>query len=242
MSLELEQVVVDALDPVALGEWWATALGWIVVDGDPEEFEIRPAPDEVPGLLFARVPEPKSSKNRVHLDLTSQSLDDQAAIVERLSAAGATRADIGQGEQTWVVMRDPEGNEFCVLAPNERFHGLGALAAIVMDSQDPAAVALFWAAATGWEMEPPDDHGDIGLRNPARPAPYLDIIRVPEEKVLKNRLHLDLRPDDRDAEVARLVGLGATRADVGQGEQSWVVLRDPEGNELCVLGSTVLNS
>jgi hypothetical protein len=60
---------------------------------------------------------------------------------------------------------------------------------------------------------------------------------VREPKTMKNRLHLDLRPDDRDAAVARLIELGATRADIGQGEQSWVVLRDPEGNEFCVLSS-----
>src|SRR5262245_25892613 len=132
MSLELEQVVIDATDPVALGQWWAAALGWVVVNDDPDEYEIRPSPDELPGLLFARVPEPKTMKDRVHLDLTSQSLDDQTAIVERLLAKGATRADIGQGEQTWVVLRDPEQNEFCVLAPNEKTIGHGALAAIAI--------------------------------------------------------------------------------------------------------------
>jgi hypothetical protein len=60
---------------------------------------------------------------------------------------------------------------------------------------------------------------------------------VPDRKQTKNRLHLDYRPDDRDLEVERLLVLGATRADVGQGERSWIVLADPEGNEFCVLGS-----
>jgi hypothetical protein len=60
---------------------------------------------------------------------------------------------------------------------------------------------------------------------------------VPEQKTIKNRLHLDFRPDDRDAEVDRLLALGATRADVGPGDDAWVVLADPEGNEFCVLGS-----
>ena len=80
---------------------------------DPEEFEIRPAPDRPPGLLFVRVPEPKTLKNRLHLDFRP---DDRDAAVARLLDLGATRADIGQGEQTWVVLRDPEGNEFCVLS------------------------------------------------------------------------------------------------------------------------------
>jgi predicted enzyme related to lactoylglutathione lyase len=113
MTLEWEQVVVDAADPVELGRWWAAALEWVVVNDDPEEFEIRPTPDQMPGLLFARVPEPKTIKNRLHLDFRP---DDRDAAVDRLLELGAARADIGQGEQSWVVLRDPEGNEFCVLS------------------------------------------------------------------------------------------------------------------------------
>ena len=112
MALEWEQTIVDALDPVALGRWWRDALGWMVVNDDPEEFEIRPTPDRLPGLLFARVPERKSIKNRLHLDFRP---DDRDAEVERLLGLGATRVDVGQGRQTWVVLADPEGNEFCVL-------------------------------------------------------------------------------------------------------------------------------
>jgi Glyoxalase-like domain len=121
MALEWEQVIVDATDPVALGRWWADALDWVVVNDDPEEFEIRPAPDRLPGLLFARVPEPKTLKNRLHLDFRP---DDRDAEVARFLDLGATRADVGQGEQTWVVLSDPEGNEFCVLAgaPDRRPH------------------------------------------------------------------------------------------------------------------------
>lgn len=113
MRLRWEQVVVDARDPVALGRWWAEALGWVVVEDDPDEFEIRPAPEQTPGLLFVAVPEGKTGKNRWHPDFVPE---DQAQEVERLLALGARRADVGQGEHTWVVLADPEGNEFCVLA------------------------------------------------------------------------------------------------------------------------------
>jgi hypothetical protein len=113
VSLEWEQTIVDAQDPVALGRWWERALGWVVVNDDPEEFEIRPAPERLPGLLFARVAEPKQGKNRLHLDLRP---DDRDAEVERLVALGARHADIGQGDESWVVLADPEGNEFCVLS------------------------------------------------------------------------------------------------------------------------------
>jgi hypothetical protein len=112
VSLEWEQTTVAARDPVALGNWWREALGWIVVNDDSDAFEIRPAADRLPGLLFVRVPEQKTIKNRLHLDFRP---DDRDAEVERLRGLGATRADVGQGEQSWIVLADPEGNEFCVL-------------------------------------------------------------------------------------------------------------------------------
>ena len=112
MSLEWEQVVVDAGDPVALGRWWAAALGWVVTIDTADEFEIRPAPDQLPGLIFVPVADQKTVKNRLHLDFRP---DDQTAEGDRLLALGARRVDIGQGEQPWVVLADPEGNEFCVL-------------------------------------------------------------------------------------------------------------------------------
>ncbi|MGQ0624115.1 MAG: VOC family protein [Sporichthyaceae bacterium] len=112
MSLKWEQLTVDALDPVALGQWWTQALHWVVVNDDPEEFEIRPAPEQIPGVLFVRVTEPKQIKNRLHLDLRPS---DQDAEVSRLIGLGATGTDVGQGESSWVVLADPEGNEFCIL-------------------------------------------------------------------------------------------------------------------------------
>ncbi|GHD93096.1 VOC family protein [Streptomyces naganishii] len=112
MTLEWEQVIVHSADPVALGQWWADALGWVVVHASDDEFEIRPAPDRMPGLDFVRLDEAKKSKSRLHLDFRP---DDQAAEVARLLAHGARRVDIGQGDQSWVVLADPEGNEFCVL-------------------------------------------------------------------------------------------------------------------------------
>jgi hypothetical protein len=113
MALEWEQVVIDAQDPKALGRWWAEALGWMVVGEDDDELEIRPAPDRLPGLLFGSVPEAKAGKNRLHLDFRPA---DQAAEVARLLALGARPADVGQQDVSWVVLADPEGNEFCVLS------------------------------------------------------------------------------------------------------------------------------
>ena len=110
VDLIWEQVVVDAHNPVALGRWWAESLGWVVVGDAADEFEIRPTPDRVPGLLFVPVPEKKAGKNTLHLDFR---LVDQTAEVERLLSLGARRADVGQRDASWVVLADPEGNEFC---------------------------------------------------------------------------------------------------------------------------------
>ena len=115
MELMWEQVVVDAQDVPGLARWWARALGWQVVFEAEDEVEIRPAPDRPPGLLFAPVADPKTVKNRLHLDFRPV---DQDAEVERLLGLGAVRADVGQGDNvSWIVLADPEGNEFCVLSP-----------------------------------------------------------------------------------------------------------------------------
>ena len=113
MSLTWEQVIIDSIAPVDLGHWWCDALGWVVVNDDPDEFEIRPDTERTPGLLFALVPESKTIKNRLHIDLRP---DDRDAEVERLLGRGARRVDVGQRNESWVVLADPEGNEFCVLS------------------------------------------------------------------------------------------------------------------------------
>jgi predicted enzyme related to lactoylglutathione lyase len=106
---------------------------------------------------------------------------------------------------------------------------------LAIDCHDPRALARFWAAALSQQVLAEDDEEVIVGADP-RAYPGLCFLAVPESKTIKNRLHIDLDPDDRDAEVERLVALGATRADVGQGpEATWVVLADPEGNEFCVL-------
>lgn len=113
MSLTWEQLIVDSIAPVDLGRWWCAALGWIVVNDDPNEFEIRPGIDQTPGLLFALSSEAKTIKNRLHIDLRP---DDRDGEVERLVEVGASRVDVGQRDESWVVLADPEGNEFCVLS------------------------------------------------------------------------------------------------------------------------------
>jgi hypothetical protein len=116
---------------------------------------------------------------------------------------------------------------------------------LAIDCADPHGLARFWCAVLGYEVQD-DADGVVTIGSPAVPEgklrpgpvpPTLTFAQVPEGKAVKNRLHLDVNPTDteQDEEVRRLLGLGARRADVGQGDESWVVLADPEGNEFCVL-------
>ncbi len=113
---------------------------------------------------------------------------------------------------------------------------------LCIDTTDPARLAAFWQSALGWRRTSADDD-EVVLEPPAGSpqdgvAPDLLFLRVPEAKTGKNRLHLELRPEDQAAEVARLEDLGARRVDVGQDPNaSWVVMGDPDGNEFCVLRS-----
>jgi catechol 2,3-dioxygenase-like lactoylglutathione lyase family enzyme len=123
MPLRIQCVCVDTADPARLASFWQSALGWRRTFEQDDEVVLEPpegsAEDGVaPDLLFLRVPEGKAGKNRLHLDLRPQ---DQAAEVTRLEGLGASQADVGQGaDVSWVVMADPDGNEFCVLAHSDR--------------------------------------------------------------------------------------------------------------------------
>ncbi len=131
MALRWYTTVIDCLDVKAQSRWWAEALGWrVAVDEDDEvvvvpphvlteDARLTPPAERGPGLVFVPVPDGKTVKNRLHIDLAPLAGDDQAAEVRRLQALGARRIDIGQGARTWVVMADPEGNEFCVLSSRD---------------------------------------------------------------------------------------------------------------------------
>ena len=118
MTIRMQAISFDAHGPAAQGRWWADALGWRLTYEEDDEMVLEPpagSPEDgvAADILFVRVPEDKAVKNRLHLDLRP---DDQAAEVARFEGLGARRVDVGQGpEVTWVVLADPEGNEFCIL-------------------------------------------------------------------------------------------------------------------------------
>lgn len=115
MSSAFTELCVDCSDPALLARFWCDVLGWEITDSDDESVEITARDGSRPKILFITVPEAKSVKNRLHIDVNPTDRD-QDAEVERILALGATRADVGQGpDVSWVVLADPEGNEFCVL-------------------------------------------------------------------------------------------------------------------------------
>ena len=116
MGLAPDTLTFDTGDPVRVATFWAAALGYDVVFEADDEIAIAKNDHTEPGLVFVPVPEGKTVKNRLHIDLNP---DDQAAEVARLESLGAKREDIGQGDVRWVVMADPEGNEFCVLSARD---------------------------------------------------------------------------------------------------------------------------
>jgi Glyoxalase-like domain len=131
MSVRWYTVVVDSHDVRAQGYWWANVLGWnIAYEADDEvviapshlldESRSIPLAERGPGMIFVPVPESKTLKNRLHIDLAPGPDDDQAAEVSRLESLGARRVEVGQSDTvSWVVLADPEGNEFCVLSARD---------------------------------------------------------------------------------------------------------------------------
>jgi predicted enzyme related to lactoylglutathione lyase len=115
MASKWWSIEVDCTDHRAQSRFWAEVLGYRVVFENDDEVALAKDEATWPGLVFSPVPEGKTVKNRLHIDLNP---DDQDAEVTRLEGLGARRIDIGQGEVRWVVMADPEGNEFCVLTPH----------------------------------------------------------------------------------------------------------------------------
>ncbi|WP_103351519.1 VOC family protein [Amycolatopsis sp. CA-128772] len=240
MNTRLVNLVIDAARPRVLADFWAALLGWRVALEEPGEVDVRaPASDGWDlDLVFVPVPEPKKVKNRVHLDLASTTAAHQAELVARALELGGSRVDLGQGDVPWVVLADPEGNEFCVLEPRERYADTDAVASIVVDAHAPEALAGFWARITGWPVQGRDGDVLVSLRSPSGRGPWLEFLRNDDVKRVKNRVHLDVAPPadaGHAAAVTEVVAAGAAPADLGGPALPWRVLTDPEGNEFCVL-------
>ncbi|MBA3524524.1 MAG: VOC family protein [Geodermatophilaceae bacterium] len=237
MTFHLIALCVDANDPLRLARFWAGVLIWEMSDDPHEGIALLPSDDTGFRIRLLSTHEPKAGQNQMHFDLTSPSHEDLQQTVTRSLGLGARPIDIGQRpEEGHVVLADPEGNEFCVIEPGNIFLAdCGFIGALACDgSQD---VGYFWSEALGWPLVWDHDQ-ETAIRSP-RGGPKITWGGPPlMSKTGKSRLHFDLAPPahgDQQAEVDRLIALGANRIDIGQGEVSWVVMADPDGHEFCVL-------
>ena len=236
MTSHLLALCVDANDPLRLARFWAGVLRRELAE-QQDDIALLPSDDTGFRIRFLPSQEPKTVLNRIHLHLTSTSLDDQQSTVARALGLGGRHLDVGQRpEEGHVVLADPEGNEFCVIEPGNRFlAGCGFLGELTCDGSQ--AVGYFWSEALGWPLVWDQDQ-ETAIQSPSGGTKIAWGGLPVAPKTGKNRLHFDLAPpvgSDQQAEVDRLVSLGATRIDIGQGEVSWVVMADPDGNEFCVL-------
>jgi len=237
MTSHLIALCFDANDPLRLARFWAGVLGWEMADDPPDGIALLPSDDTGFRIEFFPTQEQKAGQNQLHFDLTSTSLEDQQQTVARSLGLGARHIDIGQRpEEGHVVLADPEGNEFCVIEPDNSFLAdCGRFGSITCDGT--REVGYFWSEALGWPLVWDQDE-ETAIRAPDGTGPFITWGPPLAPKIGKNRLHLDIAPPDhvdQRAEVDRLVSLGATRIDIGQGEVDWVVMADPDDNEFCLL-------
>src|SRR5262245_57760391 len=237
MTCNLFALSVDAHDPDRLANFWGGVLGWDIA-ADPEDGSaILPTDDTGFRIRFLRTQAQKTGPNRMHFHLTSTSLEDQQQTVARSLGLGGRHIDVGQRpEEGHIVLADPEGNEFCVIEPGNKYLAdCGFFAEVACDGSQE--VGYFWSAALGWPLVWDQDQ-ETAIRSP-HGGPKISWGGPPlMPKTGKNRLHFDLAPPldgDQQAEADRLVSLGATRTNIAQGEVSRVVMADPDGHDVCVL-------
>jgi hypothetical protein len=212
-----KDLCIDAVDPGRLGRFWAAALGLRAVALDDGDLRLD-GPGAEHAVWVNRVREPVTVKQRVHIDV-------HTAAVADLEALGATVVDADS--HPWTVLRDPEGGELCAFVrervPDYRLYELG-----VDTSGDPHEIAAWWQGLLGGRLED-DDHGFSWLEAPGLPFEGIAFAPVPEPKTVKNRIHIDVTAPALEP----LLDHGATVLRARDGEISWTVLADPDGNELC---------
>lgn len=218
MAARLQSLTILSAEPERLASFWGELLG--------------PTVDDLPFALVVEAGDvPRVGLNQVHLHLSSNATTQEDTVARALGL-GATHLDVGQlPEEDHVVLADPDGNEFCVIeAGNGWMAGTGFLGEVAADGT--REVGVFWSEATGWPLVH-DEDGETAIQSPdggvkiAWGGPPLN----PQHD--RNRMHFVLRADDLDAEVERLVGLGASVTARGSGE---VEMTDPDGNKFRLRG------
>ena len=219
-------LVVDAVDVAAQSPVWARWLHLEQSTDDPEELS-GDQPEQT--VWLEQVPEPKTVKNRVHLDLIAADLTPFADATPVPSAESLP----------WTTFTDAEGNEFCVFVDAERTPGLKD---VVVDAVDHRSIGAWWADVWGGVLASNDEYTWLD-EIPGAPVESFDFVPVPEPKTVKNRVHWDVRLLD-GVTLDDLVARGATLILPPGDDRTWTVMADPEGNEFCVLAapaSSVVN-
>jgi hypothetical protein len=210
-AVTLKDLCIDAADPGRVASFWAGVLG---LTAEPRDDGVVPVRDAAgtPVLWVNPVPEPKTVKNRVHLDLVAADPGPLGTVLAEQDGS--------------TVRADPEGNEFCVF-PGD---GAPALAALAVDSARPVEIAAWWAGLVGADPVPGPDGTPRWLSGAAGLAPGVlwKFVPVDDPRTVKNRWHWDVV-----AEVADLVAAGAVVLREPDDDIRWTVLADPDGNEFC---------
>lgn len=225
----------DANDPRALARFWAEVLGRETAEG-PYGVVLLPGDDAGFSIRFTASPTPKVGRNWTHFDLTSASLENQQATVARALALGAVHLDIGQRPDVkHVVLADPEGNEFCVIEPDNNFlAGCGRLGALAGDGSQE--VGYFWQRILDWPLVWDQDR-ETAVQAPRGGTKITWGGEPVAPKTGRRRLRFDLAPGadlDQEAAIERLLTSGATRTGAAPGLGGEVELADPDGGEFCV--------
>ncbi|MER5525500.1 VOC family protein [Streptomyces sp. NPDC002677] len=234
MTSQLIAISFDAHQPERLARFWSGVLRSEKVDDSYDGVSVASGNAAGYRVGFRPTQARKVAQNRLHFDLTSSSLEDQQETVARALDLGARHADVGQGpDASHVVLADPEGNEFCVIEPGNNFlAGAGFVGALACDGSQ--AVGYFWSAALGWPLVWDQDE-ETAIQSPNGGTKFTwggpPLMQNPGKD-----LHFDLAADgDQQAEVERLLSLGAKRLDSAHGQDGAVLLTDPDGNEFRVL-------
>lgn len=237
MTCRLEALCIDANDPPRLARFWSSVLGWEMADEPADGTSLMPNDDTGFQIKFSPTEAPKVGPNQMHLHLTSTSPEHQQQTVARALGLGGRRPNGGErAEGSYIVLEDPEGNEFCVIEPGNKYlAGCGFLAELTCEGS--REVGYFWSEALGWPLV-----WDQGLQTAIRsprggPKVSWDGARMMPQTG-KSRLRFALAPPghgDQQEEASRLADLGATRIGTGHGEVSWVAMADPDGRQFCVL-------
>ena len=231
MGTSLYALSFDAKDPAGLARFWAGLLGFEPAEGN----ELVPHDNTGFRLRFLQSDAEKDRPNQIHLHLTSRTPEQQPETVARAVELGGRHLDVGQRpEEKHIVLADPEGNEFCVIEAGNRFLADTAFLG-ELSSDGTRQVGYFWSKALDWPLVWDQDE-ETAIQAPAG-GPKISWGGPPlNPKAPKNRLHLDLTADgDVEAEVERLVALGATRLDSGQEGAAAIPMADPDGNQFCIL-------